>query len=359
MKGLILSGGKGTRLRPLTYTGAKQLVPVANKPVLFYVIEDLVEAGITDLGIVVGDTGDQIREAVGDGSRFGAKVTYIQQEAPLGIAHGIKISRDFLGDERFVLFLGDNFIRDGIVPFVEEFQDDSLNAQILLYKVPNPEALGVAVLDERGKVVRLVEKPKEFVSDLAVIGIYMFDHHVWEAVNAIKPSKRGELEITDTIQYLVDKGLNVKASMVTGWWIDTGKMSDILEANRLVLDTFETRILGEVDAQSEVYNKVVIERGARIVNSIIRGPAIIGEETQIVNSYIGPFTSIYHHCLIQDAEIEHSVILENCRIVDIDQRIEDSLIGRNVEITRSPLKPRAYKLMLGDHSKVGLIGNGR
>ncbi|GAB4506052.1 MAG: glucose-1-phosphate thymidylyltransferase [Anaerolineales bacterium] len=359
MKGLILSGGKGTRLRPLTYTGAKQLVPVANKPVLFYVIEDLVEAGVTDLGIVVGDTGDQIREAVGDGSRFGARVTYIQQEAPLGIAHGIKISRDFLGDDRFVLFLGDNFIRDGIVPFVEAFQDDSLNAQILLYKVPNPEALGVAVLDERGNVVRLVEKPKEFVSDLAVIGIYMFDHHVWEAVNAIKPSKRGELEITDTIQYLVDKGLNVKASMVHGWWIDTGKMSDILEANRLVLDTFETRILGEVDANSEVYNKVVVERGARIVNSIIRGPAIIGEETQIVNSYIGPFTSIYHHCLIQDAEIEHSVVLENCRIVDIDQRIEDSLIGRNVEITRSPLKPRAYKLMLGDHSKVGLIGNGR
>lgn len=359
MKGLILSGGKGTRLRPLTYTGAKQLVPVANKPVLFYVIEDLVEAGITDLGIVVGDTGDQIREAVGDGSRFGAKVTYIQQEAPLGIAHGIKIARHFLGDERFVLFLGDNFIRDGIVPFVEAFQDDSLNAQILLYKVPNPEALGVAVLDEHGHVVRLVEKPKEFVSDLAVIGIYMFDRNVWEAVNAIKPSKRGELEITDTIQYLVDKGLNVKASMVRGWWIDTGKMSDILEANRLVLDTFETRILGEVDANSEVYNKVVVERGARIVNSIIRGPAIIGEETQIINSYIGPFTSIYHHCLIQDAEIEHSVVLENSRIVDIDQRIEDSLIGRNVEIVRSPLKPRAYKLMLGDHSKVGLIGNGR
>lgn len=359
MKGLILSGGKGTRLRPLTYTGAKQLVPVANKPVLFYVIEDLVEAGITDLGIVVGDTGDHIREAVGDGSRFGAKVTYIQQDAPLGIAHGIKISRDFLGDDRFVLFLGDNFIRDGIVPFVETFQDNLLNSQILLYKVPNPEALGVAVLDEKGNVVRLVEKPKEFVSDLAVIGIYMFDRHVWEAVNAIRPSKRGELEITDTIQYLVDKGLNVKAVQLTGWWIDTGKMSDILEANRLVLDTFETRILGEVDASSEVYNKVVIEKGARIVNSIIRGPAIIGKCTEIVNSYVGPFTSVDHHCLIQDAEIEHSVVLDNSRIVDIDQRIEDSLIGRNVEITRSPLKPRAYKLMLGDHSKVGLIGNGR
>jgi len=359
MKGLILSGGKGTRLRPLTYTGAKQLVPVANKPVLFYVIEDLVEAGITDLGIVVGDTGDQIREAVGDGSRFGAKVAYIQQDAPLGIAHGIKISRDFLGDERFVLFLGDNFIRDGIVPFVQTFQDDSLHSQILLYKVPNPEALGVAVLDETGRVVRLVEKPKDFVSDLAVIGIYMFDRHVWEAVNAIRPSKRGELEITDTIQYLVDKGLNVKAVQLKGWWIDTGKMSDILEANRLVLDTFETRILGEVDANSEVCNKVVIEKGARIVNSIIRGPAIIGECTEIVNSYVGPFTSVDHHCLIQDAEIEHSVVLDNSRIADIDQRIEDSLIGRNVEITRSPLKPRAYKLMLGDHSKVGLIGNGR
>jgi len=359
MKGLILSGGKGTRLRPLTYTGAKQLVPVANKPVLFYVIEDLVEAGITDIGIVVGDTGDHIREAVGDGSHFGAKVAYIQQEAPLGIAHGIKISRDFIGDERFVLFLGDNFIRDGIVPFVDTFKDDSLNSQILLYKVPNPEALGVAVLDGNGNVVRLVEKPKEFVSDLAVIGIYMFDRNVWEAVNAIKPSKRGELEITDTIQYLVDKGLSVKATQLSGWWIDTGKMSDILEANRLVLDTFETRIQGEVDAKSEVYNKVVIEKGARIVNSIIRGPAIIGACTEIVNAYVGPFTSIDHHCLIQDSEIEHSVVLDHSRIVDVEQRIEDSLIGRNVEITRSPLKPRAYKLMLGDHSKVGLIGNGR
>jgi glucose-1-phosphate thymidylyltransferase len=359
MKGLILSGGKGTRLRPLTYTGAKQLVPVANKPVLFYAIEHLVQAGITDLGIVVGDTGDQIREAVGDGSPFGARVQYIEQEAPLGIAHGIKIARDFLGDDRFVLFLGDNFIRDGIVPFVKSFQDDSVHSQILLYKVPNPEALGVAVLDGSGRLVRLAEKPKEFVSDLAVIGIYMFDHHVWEAVGAIKPSKRGELEITDTIQYLVDHGLNVKATQLTSVWIDTGKMSDILEANRLVLDTFETRIEGHVDAQSEVYNKVVIQKGAEVTNSIIRGPAIIGEETEVINSYIGPFTSVYHHCLIEGAEIEHSVVLENCHIVDVDQRIEDSLIGRNVEITRSPLKPRAYKLMLGDHSRVGLIGNGR
>jgi glucose-1-phosphate thymidylyltransferase len=359
LKGLILSGGKGTRLRPLTYTGAKQLVPVANKPVLFYVIEDLVEAGVTDLGIVIApDTGDQIREAVGDGSRFGAQVTYILQDEPKGIAHGIKIARDFLGDERFILFLGDNFIRDGIVPFVETFRNTNIHSQIILYQVPNPEALGVAVLDGEGRVVRLVEKPKVFVSDKAVIGIYMFDSHVFEAVNAIRPSARGELEITDTIQYLVDHGYEVRASLLTGWWIDTGKMGDILEANRLVLDTFETRIDGEVDAESEVCNKVVVEAGARIERSRVRGPAIIGANSHLVDAYVGPYTSIGHDCTIIESEIEHSVVLEHSRIIDVEQRIEDSLIGRNVEIGRSPQKPRAYKLMLGDHSKVGLIGNG-
>lgn len=360
MKGLILSGGKGTRLRPLTYTGAKQLVPVANKPVLFYVIEDLVEAGVTDLGVVIApDTGDQIRAAVGDGSRFGARVTYIMQDEPRGIAHGIKIARDFIGDERFILFLGDNFIRDGIVPFVDTFRDESINSQIILYRVPNPESLGVAVLDGDGRVVRLVEKPKEFVSDKAVIGIYMFDRHVFEAVNAIKPSARGELEITDTLQHLVDHRYNVRASLLSGWWIDTGKMGDILEANRLVLDTFETRIEGEVDGASDVSNRVVIEPGARVEHSRIRGPAIIGGNTRIVNAYIGPYTSINHDCHIECAEIEHSVVMEHSRIVDVEQRIEDSLIGRYVEVGRSPLKPRAFKLMLGDHSKVGLIGNGR
>jgi glucose-1-phosphate thymidylyltransferase len=354
MKGLILSGGKGTRLRPITYTGAKQLVPVANKPVLFYAIEDLVEAGIRDIGIVTGDTGDQIRAAVGDGSQFGACVTYIPQDAPRGIAHGVKIARDFLGDDRFVLFLGDNFIRDGIVSLVEEFRIGRANCEILLYHVTNPQDFGVA--DVRGdRVLRVVEKPKTPPSDLAIIGIYLFDHHVFEAIEQLKPSARGELEITDTIQLLIDWGLDVVPKIISGWWIDTGKHADMLEANRLILETQEPVILGSVDDHSQIYGRVVIQAGAEIRNSVIRGPAIIGEATRIVDSYIGPFSSIYHHCLIQASEIEHSIILEHSQIVDVPNRIEESLIGRNVEIVRSPIKPRAYKLMLGDNSKVGIL----
>ena len=257
MKGLILSGGKGTRLWPITYTGAKQLVPVANKPVLFYAIEDLVEAGITEIGIVVGDTGDQIRAAVGDGSAFGAKVTYIQQDAPLGIAHGVKIAEPLIGKDRFVLFLGDNFIRDGIVSLVKKFEDSGVNSQILLYRVRNPQDFGVAELSG-GQVVRVTEKPKEPKSDLAVIGIYMFDHNVFEAVRNIKPSARGELEITDTIQYLITSGFAVAPQVITGWWIDTGKKDDLLEANRLILETFESRIEGEVDSSSQVNGKVIV-----------------------------------------------------------------------------------------------------
>lgn len=355
LKGLILSGGKGTRLRPITYTGAKQLVPVANKPVLFYAIEDLVEAGIRDIGIVVGDTKDQIQDAVGDGSRFGCKVTYIEQEAPLGIAHGVRIAEPFIGKDRFVLFLGDNFLRDGIVPLVERFASDpEMNAQILLYRVKNPQDFGVAELLD-GMVTKVVEKPKEPKSDLAVIGIYMFDHHVFEAVNNIKPSARGELEITDTIQYLIDRGLRVHPHIISGWWIDTGKKDDMLEANRLILDTIETQILGHIDSASHVYNKVFIDKGVEIHNSVIRGPAIIGENTRIVNSYVGPFTSIYYGCEIVGSEIEHSIVLENSRIIDIHGRIEDSLIGRNVEISKSPIKPKAFKMMLGDYSKVGIL----
>jgi glucose-1-phosphate thymidylyltransferase len=354
MKGLILSGGQGTRLRPLTYTGAKQLVPVANKPVLFWAIEHLVEAGITDLGIIVGDTGNQIRAAVGDGSRFGAKVTYINQDAPLGIAHGIKIARDFVGDERFVLFLGDNFIRGGVAPLVEAFRNSEMNCQIILYKVANPQELGVAIV-EGGRVRKLVEKPKQFISDLAVIGIYMFDHNVFEAVNSIKPSARGELEITETIQYLIDHDFDVRPHLLTGSWIDTGKMQDILDANRLILDVMEARNDGSVDAASQIIGRVTLEKGAEIVNSTVRGPAIIGERTRVENSYIGPYTSIYHDCTVSGSEVEHSVILENSRICDIGQRIEDSLIGRNVEIAKSNSKPRAYRMVVGDFSKVGIL----
>ncbi len=354
MKGLILSGGKGTRLRPLTVTGAKQLVPVANKPVIFYAIEDLVEAGISEIGIVIGDTGDQVRAAIGDGSAFGARVTYIPQDAPRGLAHGVMISRDFLGDDRFVLFLGDNFIRDGIVPLVEEFRTGSANCQILLYRVSNPEAFGVA--DLRGnRVVKVVEKPKIPPSDLALIGIYMFDHHVFDAIREIRPSARGELEITDTIQVLIDQGFDVVPKVIAGWWIDTGKHADMLEANRLILETQEPAMLGRVDEGSQIYGRVVVQRGAEIRNSVIRGPAIIGEDTRIIDSYVGPFSSIYHHCLVQGSEIEHSIILEHSQIVDVPHRIEESLIGRYVEISRSPIKPRAYKLWLGDFTKVGIL----
>ncbi len=355
MKGLVLSGGKGTRLRPFTYTGAKQLVPIANKPVLFYAIEDLVDAGITDIGIVVGDTGSQVRQAVGDGSQFGARVTYVEQDAPRGIAHGIKIARDFIADDKFVLFLGDNFIRDGIVSQVAAFRRDTANAQILLHRMDDPSSMGVAVLDDSQRVLRLVEKPKHFVSPYAVIGIYMFDRHIFDAVDAIKPSARGELEITDAIQYLIDRGLEVCAHLLQGWWIDTGKMADILEANRLVLDILEPCNEGVVDTSSHLEGRIVLRKGAVVINSTIRGPAIIGERTRIENAYVGPYTSIHHDCAIQNSEIEHSVILENSKIQDAPARIADSLIGRNVEIHRAGGPTRTLRMMVGDHSQVGVL----
>ena len=354
MKGLVLSGGLGTRLRPLTYTGAKQLVPIANKPVLYYALEDLVEAGVTDIGIVVGDTHAQIRDAVGDGSRFGARVTYLEQDAPRGIAHGIVIAREFLGDHPFVLFLGDNFLREGIVPFVESFQRDSANAQILLYRVRTPQDFGVAELRD-GAVVRVVEKPREPPSDLAVIGIYMFDRSVHEVVDNLRPSARGELEITDTIQGLIDRGRRVVPEIVSGWWIDTGKKDDMLEANRLILETLEPDVAGSLDGESQVHGKVVIAGTASIHNSVIRGPAIIGPGTRLRDAYIGPFTSIDHDCLIEACEIEHSIVLEGSCLIDVPGRIEDSLIGRHVEIGRSPHKPKAHKLMLGDFSRVEVL----
>jgi glucose-1-phosphate thymidylyltransferase len=356
MKGLILSGGKGTRLRPFTYTGAKQLVPLANKPVLFYAIEDLVEAGITAIGIVISpETGDQVKATVGDGSLFGAQISYILQDAPRGIAHGIKIAQDFIGDDSFVLFLGDNFLREGIVPQVKAFHTDGLNSQIILYPMADPSSMGVAVLDENGRVTRLVEKPKQFISPYAVIGIYMFDRHVFEAVNSIKPSARGELEITETIQYLIDHGYQVGAQPLTGWWIDTGKTSDILEANRLILDILETRLEGQVSGDSRIEGRVVLEAGAQVINSTVRGPVIIGAQTRIENAYVGPYTSIQHDCVVQDCEIEHSVVLENTRIIDLSSRIADSLIGRNVEIGRAGGQNKALKIMLGDYSKVGIL----
>lgn len=355
MKGLVLSGGKGTRLRPITYTSAKQLVPVANKPVLFRVIESIRDAGIDDIGIVIGDTGNEIRNAVGNGRRWGVRVTFIEQEQPLGLAHAVKISQHFLGDDRFVMFLGDNCIQGGISPLIRQFGNSDFNAQIVLKQVSDPRQFGVAELDEEGRIMRLVEKPREPRSNLALVGIYMFDRHVWEAVEAIRPSARGELEITDAIAWLVNNGYQVHPYLHEGWWIDTGKKDDLLEANRLVLEELEPEIQGYVSRDSQISGRVIIEQGAEVINSTIRGPAIIGEHSRILNSYIGPFTSVYHHCQIEDSEIEHSIVLEHCTIRDLPHRLEDSLIGRNVEIGRSPLKPKAYRLMLGDNSSVGVL----
>lgn len=356
MKGLILSGGKGTRLYPLTYTRAKQLIPVANKPVLFRVIEAIRDAGITDIGIVVGDTSPEIREVVNGGERWGVNITYLEQDAPLGLAHAVKISRDFLGDDRFVMFLGDNVIQGGISPLIADFANHhEWNSQIVLTRVEHPEQYGVAKLANDGRIERLIEKPKEPPSDLALVGIYMFDHHIFEATNAIKPSDRGELEITDAIQWLVDHGYQVYPHVHTGWWIDTGRPDDMLTANGLVLEELTPEIRGSVDTNSSVDSRVTVEPGAEVINSIVRGPTIIGENTRIVNSYIGPFTSIYHHVLIENCEIENSIVLENSTVCDIDVRIQGSLIGRNVEVSRAPIRPRALKLTLGDYSKVGIL----
>ena len=353
MKALVLSGGKGTRLRPITHTSAKQLVPIANKPILFYGLAAIAEAGIKEVGIIVGDTKNEIKETVGDGSKWGIKVTYIEQEAPLGLAHAVKIAEDFINGEDFVMYLGDNLIKDGILPMVKEFKKYKSNAQILLASVPNPQQFGVAELKD-GKVVKLEEKPKKPKSDLALVGVYMFDKNIFKAVNSIKPSNRGELEITDAIQYLIDNKFSVNPYIVQGWWKDTGKLEDMLEANRLILETKKREIAGTVDKESKIEGNVVIEKGAQIVNSCIRGPAIIGENTRVVNSYIGPFTSVYFNCNISDSEIEHSIILENSVIKDI-KRLEDSLIGQNVRIKRTEKKPAAYRIMVGDSSKVEII----
>ena len=354
MKALILSGGKGTRLRPITHTGAKQLVPVANKPILFYAIEAIRDAGITDIGIIVGETHEEIRAAVGDGEQFGVKVTYVQQDAPLGLAHAVKIAQDYLKDDQFVMFLGDNLIKDGITSLVEEYSRSEANSQILLAKVPNPQEFGVAVL-EGGRAVKLVEKPKDPPSDLALVGVYMFDHHIFEAVNAIQPSARGELEITDAIQYLIDHGYRVESHLVTGWWKDTGNLEAMLEANRLILDGLATDIRGEVDAESEIAGRVSIGKDTKVLHSCIRGPAIIGDGCVVENSFIGPYTSINDRVSIVSSEVEHSIVLEDCKILNIGSRMEDSLLGRNVTIEKDGRKPRAYRMMLGDNSAVGVI----
>jgi glucose-1-phosphate thymidylyltransferase len=353
MKGLILSGGKGTRLRPLTYSGAKQLVPLANKPVLFYAIEDLVVSGITDIGIVVGDTAEQIRAAVGDGAAFNCRVTYIQQDFPGGLAHAVKTARPFLGDDPFVMYLGDNFIQGGIRRFVEEFQRSRAAAQVLLYRVPNPQAFGVAVLED-GRIVALEEKPRIPRSDLALVGIYFFGPQIHAAIDRIAPSWRDELEITDAIGELLATDDDVVPHVLNGWWIDTGKMEDMLDANRLVLLEMAHRVDGRVAEDCTVQGKIVVEPGAEVVGSTLRGPLIIGRGARVEGSYIGPFTAIGDGCVVRDSEVEHTIIMERSQILDATYRISDSLIGRDVVVNRSPVRPKAHKLLLGDHSRVGI-----
>jgi len=343
----------GTRLRPITHTSAKQLVPIANKPILFYGIEAVVAAGITEIGIIVGDTESEIRAAVGDGARWGATVTYIRQEAPLGLAHAVKIAQPYLKTDAFVMYLGDNLVLDGITAFVEEFKRKKPDALLLLAKVREPERFGVAELRD-GRLARLEEKPEHPKSDLVLVGVYLFGPKVFEAVNAIQPAERGELEITDAIQYLIDHHASVEPHVITGWWKDTGRLEDMLEANRIVLDHHEPRQQGTVTGRSQVIGKVSIEAGAEIVDSVVRGPAIIGSKTRIVNSYVGPFTSVYHGVEILNSEIEHSIVLENSKIIDVAPRIEDSLIGKDVVIRRTDQMPKALRFMLGDHSEVEL-----
>lgn len=371
MKALVLAGGRGTRLRPITHTSAKQLVPVANKPVLFYGLESLRAAGITDVGIIVSDpremlqpdrrTGElvtvlvntqaEIRSAVGDGSRFGIRATYIEQEAPLGLAHAVKIAQPFIGADPFVMYLGDNLIKDGVAGFVREFESGKPDAQILLAKVPNPSEFGVAEL-EGERIVRLEEKPRQPKSDLALVGVYLFGPSIFDAVNAIAPSARGELEITDAIQWLITKGLRVRSHVITGWWKDTGKVEDLLEANRIILADLATDVRGTVDDVTRVEGALSLGKGSTIERSHIRGPVVIGDGVTIRDAYVGPFTAIAEGVTLDHAEIEHSIVLERSRIEKLTQRIESSLIGKDAVVTSSTLRPRAHRLMVGDSSRV-------
>lgn len=355
MKGLILSGGKGTRLRPITHTSAKQLVPVANKPVLFYGIEAMAAAGIEEIGIIVApETGGEIRAAAGDGSRFGVAITYIEQDEPLGLAHASLTAEPFLAGDPFVMYLGDNLLQGGITDLVESFRASRPDALILLTPVADPENYGVAELDGDDRVKRLVEKPPEPATDLALVGVYMFTAGIHDAARAIRPSARGELEITDAIQYLVDAGRRVEPHIVRGWWKDTGRLDDMLEANRLVLDRIEPQIDGElIDSQCD--GRVIVERGAVLERTTVRGPAIIGAGARITDAYIGPYTAIGADCVITSAEVEHSILLEGSKVCNLEGRMESSLLGRNVTIARGVRQPRAYRFMVGDNSEIGIL----
>ena len=356
MKALILSGGKGTRLRPLTYTGAKQLVPVANKPILWYGIEDIVAAGITDIGIIISpETGKEVQAKTGNGERFGANISYILQEQPAGLAHAVKVAQPFLGDSPFIMYLGDNIIQSELETFLNSFKKQQLDALIMLRRVANPSAFGVAKVDENGRVLQLIEKPKDPPSNLALVGIYFFANTIHDAIANIQPSARGELEITDAIQKLIDRDQKVEACTLEGWWLDTGKKDDLLEANRIILDTQITpSVEGDVDEKSQIIGRVQIGPGTKVVNSSIRGPVIIGSDCYLENCFIGPYSSIADGVTLIEADLEHSVILQKATIAGIHQRIVDSVIGQRAQLGVAPRRPKAIRFMIGDDCHIEL-----
>jgi glucose-1-phosphate thymidylyltransferase len=355
LKGLILSGGAGTRLRPITHTSAKQLVPVANKPVLFYGIEALVEAGVKEIGIIIApETGEEIRDAAGDGSRFGAEITYIVQDKPAGLAHAVLTAEEFIGDSPFVMYLGDNLLADGLRGLVASFRESEPDALILLTPVSDPSSYGVAELDGE-RIVRLVEKPKDPPSNLALVGVYLFGPPIFDAARSLEPSWRGEYEITEAIQKLIEDGLKVQSEVVSGWWKDTGQLADMLEANRLVLEEIETRLDGEIDEASRVEGRVVIEAGATVSGSVVRGPAVIGAGARIEDAYVGPYTSIGEDVSICRSEIEHSIVLAGSLVQDLETRMEASLLGREVKLTRSEGRPRTLQMLVGDKSEIRIV----
>ncbi len=354
LKGLILSGGKGTRLRPITHTSAKQLIPVANRPVLFYGIQAMADAGIVEVGIIIApETGPEIQEVAGDGSRFGVRITYITQDEPAGLAHAVLTAEPFLGDAPFVMYLGDNLLQGGIQELVAAFTASAPDALILLTPVADPEHYGVAELEE-GRVVALAEKPPEPKTNLALVGVYMFTAGIHDAARAIAPSARGELEITDAIQHLVDTGRRVEPHVVRGWWKDTGRLADMLEANRLILDVIEKRLEGDL-TDSQVDGRVVIEAGATLVRATVRGPAVIGAGAHLEDCYVGPYSAIGEDCVVERAEVEHSILLAGSEVRGLDGRMESSLLGRNVKIGRSARQPRAFRFMVGDNSEIEIL----
>lgn len=353
LKGLVLSGGRGTRLRPLTHTAAKQLVPVGNRPILFYVLDNLRNAGVVDVGIVISpETGSAIREAVDDGKEWAMRVEFITQAEPLGLAHAVKIAQPFLGGDSFVMYLGDNLIGSGIKAFREEFENSGASASILLKEVENPSSFGIAEVDENQRVVRLVEKPQEPKSNLALVGIYFFTDKIHKSIGKISPSSRGELEITDAIQALLEQGEKVLSHRIDAWWLDTGKKDDLLTANTVVLDEWvQRRIDGDIDGRSQVTGRVQLGKGSRVENSTVRGPVVIGENVVIQNSFVGPFTSIGNGCRIVSSVLEHCLLLEGAHVAHVD-RLEDSLLGKNSSVLKEQNNHQAYRLMIGDDSEV-------